>query len=159
MRLPSDRQADLDAAVADMAEALRAFSASLTDAQRQQLMFPLDALERTTSRDTRMTPAFCAVLTWCAQGWGLSLGTLSFEQRTAFEGFLRIALGPSGYATVSAIRDRQNLIGVLENSANPRRSRPRRNWRPAAHSTISMRSSKASRTLASRCRPTRPRPR
>ena len=118
MRLPSDRQADLDAAVADMAEALRAFSASLTDAQRQQLMFPLDALERTTSRDTRMTPAFCAVLTWCAQGWGLSLGTLSFEQRTAFEGFLRIALGPSGYGTVSAIRDRQNLIGVLENSAN-----------------------------------------
>ena len=70
---------------------LRTFTASLTEAQRQQQLFVLDGSQRTTSRDPTLTPAFCAVLAWCVPGWGLSLGTLSFEQRMAFEAFLRAA--------------------------------------------------------------------
>ncbi|HEY5871551.1 MAG TPA: hypothetical protein VI542_39245, partial [Candidatus Tectomicrobia bacterium] len=118
MRLPARQQAERDAAVADLTAALRTFTASLTEAQRQQLLFALDAPQRTTSRDPTLTPAFCAVLEWCVPGWGLSLGTLSFEQRLAFEAVLRAALGAAGYATVAAVRNRQHLIGALEQTAN-----------------------------------------
>jgi len=118
MRLPARQQAERDAAVADLTAALRTFTAALTETQRQQLLFALDGPQRTTSRDPTLTPAFCAVLTWCVPGWGLSLGTLSFEQRLAFEAVLRAALGASGYATVAAVRNRQHLIGTLEHTAN-----------------------------------------
>jgi hypothetical protein len=118
MRLPDRQQADRDATVADLTAALQTFTASLTEAQRQQLLFALDGPQRTTSRDPKQTPAFCAVLAWCVPGWGLSLGTLSFEQRMAFEAFLRAALGPSGYETVAAVRNRQHLIGALETTGN-----------------------------------------
>jgi hypothetical protein len=106
MRLPAWQQAERDAAVTDLTAALRTFTAALTEAQRQQQQFALDAPQRTTSRDPTLTPAFCAVLAWCVPGWGLSLGTLSFEQRLAFEAVLRAALGPAGYATVGAVRNR-----------------------------------------------------
>ena len=62
MRLPDRQQADRDATVADLTAALQTFTASLTEAQRQQLLFALDGPQRTTSRDPKQTPAFCAVL-------------------------------------------------------------------------------------------------
>src|SRR5712691_2270565 len=93
MRLPERQQADRDAAVADLTAALRTFTASLTEAQRQQLLFALDGPQRTTSRDPTLTPAFCAVLTWCV-------------------------LGVSVYSMVAVLCNRQHLIGTLEHSFN-----------------------------------------
>jgi hypothetical protein len=119
MRLPDAAQADLDDAVSDMVDAFRVFSATLTDAQRRKMLFPLDAPQRTTSRDPTRTPAFCAVLAWCVPGWGLTIGELDFAQRSAFEAFLRTALGVSGYDMVVAIRNRQQVIGELEVHATP----------------------------------------
>jgi hypothetical protein len=119
MRLPDAAQADLDDAVRDTVDAFHVFSATLTDAQRGQMLFPLDAWQRTTSRDATKTPAFCAVLAWCVPGWGLTIGSLDFAQRSAFEAFLRTALGVSGYNMVVAIRNRQQVIGVLEANATP----------------------------------------
>ncbi|HET7094989.1 MAG TPA: hypothetical protein VFI22_15965, partial [Thermomicrobiales bacterium] len=78
MQLSSEKQADLDAYVADATEAFHLFAASLDETQRQRLLFPLDGVERTTGPDTSQTPAFCAVLLWCEPGWGLTLGSLSF---------------------------------------------------------------------------------
>jgi hypothetical protein len=118
MQLLSEQQADLDAYVADASEAFHLFAASLSETQRQRLLFPIDGVERTAGPDTSQTPAFCAVLLWCEPGWGLTLGSLTFAQRTAFEGFLAIALGAAGYETVSTTRNCQNLIGVLEDSAS-----------------------------------------
>ena len=118
MQLSPEQQADLDAAVAEILEAFRLFSAMLTDTQRTQLLFPLDAMERTAGRDTSLTPSFCAVVVWCRPPWGLQLGSLSFGQRMAFETFLLTALGPTGYETVSGTRNRQQVIGVLEDRAS-----------------------------------------
>jgi hypothetical protein len=119
MRLPEAAQTNLDDAVSDTVDAFRVFLTTLTDTQRGQMLFPLDAAQRTTSRDTTKTPAFCAVLTWCVPGWGLTIGSLDFAQRSAFETFLRTALGVSGYDMVVAIRNRQQVIGVLEANATP----------------------------------------
>ena len=132
MRLPDRQQADRDVAVADLAEALRTFTVLLTEAQRQQLLFALDSPQRTTSRDPTLTPAFCAVLAWCVPGWGLSLGTLSFEQRMAFEAFLRAALGPTGYENSRAVPRFSTLSGLWSTPPIPRRSPPPRPWRPDA---------------------------
>ncbi|CAA9562513.1 MAG: hypothetical protein AVDCRST_MAG19-1938, partial [uncultured Thermomicrobiales bacterium] len=88
MQVPPEQQADLDAAVAEILEAFRLFSATLTDTQRAQLLFPLDGMERTAGRDASQTPSFCAVLVWCRPAWGLHLGSLSFGQRMACETFL-----------------------------------------------------------------------
>jgi hypothetical protein len=57
MQLPQEHQADLDAAVAEILEAFRLFSATLTNTQRAQLLFPLDGMERTPGRDTSLTPS------------------------------------------------------------------------------------------------------
>lgn len=118
MRLAPEPQADPDATVADITDAFRQFSATLSDTQRDKLLFPLDGVERTTGRDTSLTPAFCAVLIWCKPPWGLSLGELTYEQRAACEAFLLAALGPTGYDTVTLTRNRQHLLGVLEDSGH-----------------------------------------
>jgi hypothetical protein len=84
-------------------------------------LFPLDASQRFEGRDSipplPNTPSFCAVLVWCVPGWGLTIGELNFSQRSAFEAFLRTALGVAGYDMVAAIRNRQHVIGALEKNA------------------------------------------
>lgn len=121
MQLPDAAQAELDDFVTDTVDALRAFLGTLRNEQRQQMLFPLEAAERTTSRDgDPFTESFCAVLTWCVPGWGLTIGQLDFRQRSAFEAFLRTALGVSGYEMVVAIRNRQHMIGALEANATNR---------------------------------------
>jgi hypothetical protein len=121
MVLPDAAQADLDDAVSDMVDAFGVFRETLTDTMRRKMLFPLDKSERTKSRPSDPpwpeTDSFGAVLTWCVPGWGLTIGELNFPQRSAFEAFLRTALGVSGYDMVVAIRNRQHVIGVLETYA------------------------------------------
>jgi hypothetical protein len=117
--LPEDRQFAVDLAGDAAAEAFAAFRDSLDEGQRRAMMFPLGGPERTSSRDASRTPAFCAVLAWCVPGWGLPTGRLSFEQRARFEALLAVALGSQGYSTITAVRNRQLLIGTLEEAASP----------------------------------------
>lgn len=117
--LSAQRQLAIDLAGDDAAAAFIVFRDSLDEGQRRTMMFPLDGPERTSSRDASRTPAFCAVLAWCVPGWGLPTGGLSFEQRAAFERLLAVALGSQGYGTITAVRNRQLLIGTLEEAASP----------------------------------------
>jgi hypothetical protein len=117
--LPAERQLAVDLAGSAAAEAFAAFRDGLNEGQRRAMSFPLNGPERTSSRDARRTPAFCAVLAWCVPGWGLPTGGLSFEQRAAFERLLAVALGSQGYGTITAVRNRQLLIGTLEEAASP----------------------------------------
>lgn len=117
--LSAERQTAVDRVGDDAAAAFIVFRDSLDERQRRTMMFPLDGPERTSSRDASRTPAFCAVLAWCVPGWGLPTGGLSFEQRTAFERLLAVALGSQGYGTITAVRNRQLLIGTLEEAASP----------------------------------------
>jgi hypothetical protein len=117
--LSEERQTAVDLAGDDAAAAFIVFRDSLDEEQRRTMMFPLDGPERTSSRDASRTPAFCAVLAWCVPGWGLPTGGLSFEQRAAFERLLAVALGSQGYGTITAVRNRQLLIGTLEEAASP----------------------------------------
>ncbi len=118
MQVPAEEQADLDDAVADILDAYRLFADTLTETQRERLHFPLDGMERTAGRDTSATPSFCAVLVWCRPAWGLQLGNLTFAQRMACETLLLASLGPTGYELASGARNRQQMIGVLEDPAS-----------------------------------------
>lgn len=119
MRPDRSGQPALELMVADLTQAVQRFADSLTPDQRTALLQPLDAAQRTTSRDASQTPAFCAVLAWCVPGWGVETGTLSFEQRRRFEDVLLAALGGAGYELVSAVRNRHQVIGLLEDRSNP----------------------------------------
>jgi len=81
LRPERSRRPALELMVTDLTQAVRSFAESLTPDQRTALLHPLEAAQRTTSRNAAQTPAFCAVLAWCVPGWGLETGALSFEQR------------------------------------------------------------------------------
>ncbi len=119
MRPDPAGRARVNLMVHDLAAAVEQLAASLDATQRSRLFFPLDAPQRTPSRDPSQTPSFCAVLAWCVPGWGLEVAALSFQQRMAFEAMLGSALGSGGYEIVSMIRNRQQLIGRLEDQASP----------------------------------------
>lgn len=119
MRPDPSRQPALDLMVTDLAASIQRFADVLSSDQREKLFHALDAAQRTTSRDPSQTPAFCAVLAWCVPGWGLETGTLTFEQRLGFEEVMSAALGAGGYELVSAVRNRHQVIGLLEDRSSP----------------------------------------
>ena len=109
MRPERSRRPALELMVTDLTQAVRSFAESLTPDQRSALLHPLEAAQRTTSRNAAQPPAFCAVLAWCVPGWGLETGALSFEQRRRFEAVMLAA----------AVRNRHQVIGLLEDRSNP----------------------------------------
>lgn len=103
--------------VNEVTSAARLFLEALTEEQRNKVMAPFDSPERVTGRDTRHTPAFCAVLAWCV-GWGLPHCSLTYPQQRALTRLLATALSDSGYQTVRAILNSHRLIGELERVAD-----------------------------------------
>jgi hypothetical protein len=88
-----------------MATAANQFLASLTQAQRQEAVFPFDGDERTR---------WHFIPTEMFARKGLTLKTMSEPQRRLAKALLQSGLSQRGYLTVTSIMDLESVLAVME---------------------------------------------
>lgn len=101
--IPSYSQPYGPASGAAAYKAAEALLASLSDAQKQQMMFPLDAPERAKWSNL---PA------GIVQRTGLSVGEMSEEQRALLFAFLTSSLGRAGYDAVANVMAAETFLST-----------------------------------------------